>query len=184
VTEAVVVALEPVEVDHDDAQRAALAGRPADLALERLLHVPPVIEAGQRVAGGLEVERLAQPEVRKREREQLGDPHRELADIRIELAVDDPPRGRDVEHAERGTLGRHRDADVGTLGVGRGVAAAWAELGGLDDVQPALAQRPAVLGSEHLGLRGGLAPACRGLHHDPRLGQRENRPGRPREQRS
>jgi hypothetical protein len=45
----VVVDLEPVEVEHDHAERAALAGSAVDLALERLLHVAPVEQAGERI---------------------------------------------------------------------------------------------------------------------------------------
>ena len=47
---------EQVEVDHDQGERAAVAPRPAQLALERVGEVPAVVEAGLRVETGLRLQ--------------------------------------------------------------------------------------------------------------------------------
>src|SRR5207245_2246621 len=73
VAQAVVEALEVVEVEHDQPQAAPTARQAVQLALERLLHVAPVEQAGQGIADGLGAQILTQFQVRQSQRRVFGD---------------------------------------------------------------------------------------------------------------
>src|SRR2546428_2152311 len=75
VAQAVVEALEVVEVEHDQPQAAPTARQAVQLALERLLHVAPVEQAGQGIADGLGAQILTQFQVCQSQRRVFGDSH-------------------------------------------------------------------------------------------------------------
>ena len=68
----VVEALEMVEIDHHDRQRAFAALGEADVAIEHVLHVAAVVEPGERVAQGLGAQLLAQRDIGEGERHGVG----------------------------------------------------------------------------------------------------------------
>ena len=59
VTEGVVIALEIVEIEHHDGERALPAASAVDLAFKKFLHIATVVEAGEGVVDGLKAESLA-----------------------------------------------------------------------------------------------------------------------------
>src|SRR3712207_6928366 len=71
VAERVVDLLEVVDVEQHERSAAAVAGGALELALERLVEVAPVVQAGERVAHGLLAARAEVARVLKRDRELL-----------------------------------------------------------------------------------------------------------------
>src|SRR5262249_48248120 len=112
VAEAVVEVLEAVDVQQDERQRAMLALRAAQLPIERALHVPAVEEPGERVADGLPTEGLSEADVCERERELLGDGHRESHAGLAQASLDLRAWGRREREQPQGLpLRRERHAD-------------------------------------------------------------------------
>lgn len=63
VSELVVVAPEVVEIEHHDGEGAMFAASGVEFAVEKFLHVAAVVEAGERVADGLDAKSFAEVEV-------------------------------------------------------------------------------------------------------------------------
>jgi len=63
VSEAVVIALEVVEIEHHHSEGAAFAPRGVQFAIEELLHVAAVVQPGEGVANCLQAKCLAKAEV-------------------------------------------------------------------------------------------------------------------------
>jgi hypothetical protein len=68
-----------VEIEHHDGEGTVFAASGVEFALEELLHVAPVVKAGERVADSLQAERFAEVEVGNREGNGFGDRTGELA---------------------------------------------------------------------------------------------------------
>src|ERR1700674_2439647 len=79
VSEVVVVAFEVVEIEHHDGDRTVFPASGVEFALEEFLHVAAAVEAGERVADGLQAERFTQVEVGNRDRDVFGGGGGELA---------------------------------------------------------------------------------------------------------
>ena len=78
VAEAVVDALEVVEVDQDDAETTSELLRPLDLRVEHLQEAPPVDEARQVVGDRLALNQIVQARVLERDSGLRREPFREL----------------------------------------------------------------------------------------------------------
>ena len=176
--------LEPVDVEEDDRQRPALALRAAQLAIERLLHVPTVEEPGERVPDGLAAQRLAEPDVRERERELLGDGHGQAHARLAEASLGDDAGGHgEGEEAERLALGRQGNADERRRRGLPEVRARRARARGVDPVDAAPAEGPAIVELEPLAPAGERrAPDRDGPQAVPRGGRHQDRPRRVREE--
>src|ERR1700686_2994102 len=72
VSEVVVVAFEVVEIEHHDGDRTVFPASGVEFALEEFLHVAAAVEAGERVADGLQAERFTQVKVGNRHRDVFG----------------------------------------------------------------------------------------------------------------
>ena len=64
--------LEIVEIDHQHRGRIAAAFGQADIAFQRVLHIAPVVQPGQRIAQRLGAQLFAQRNVRQRQRHRIG----------------------------------------------------------------------------------------------------------------
>ena len=79
VSEIIVVAFEVVEIEHHDGEGTAFPARGVEFAIEELLHVTTVVEAGERVADSLQAERFTEVEVGNRDRDLFAGGGGELA---------------------------------------------------------------------------------------------------------
>src|ERR1700682_2854501 len=71
-SEVVVIALEVVEIEHHDGDGPTFPASGVKFAIEELLHIATVIEAGEWVANGLHAERFTQVQIRNRDRDMFG----------------------------------------------------------------------------------------------------------------
>ena len=180
VSKAVVEVFEVVDVEEDDPQRPLVPGRARNLAVDRLLHVAAVEETGQRVADGLDAQRLAEVEVRHRQAQVLGDRLGQRLHLLDATAHGRIPGDHHVQHAHGRASGHHGDAQVGSVARGHVRAAQLlAEFG--DHVRLAAAQRPAVLRREDLLAPSRPAPG-RDRLHQVALVEHAERAGLGREQ--
>ncbi len=163
-TERVVELLEEVEVDHHDAQGAATAFCAAELALERLLQIATVEEAGQRIANRLIAQRLTELEIRDGEAELIGHGGGEPL---LRLGPLGGVRGGpEIEDAERFTLRDQGDAEVRGRHRLRQVTAQKPGRRGVHEMHPAAPERPALLGFEDRPVRRRRGrPGRAGFHH-------------------
>ena len=142
--EGVVIAFEVVEIEHQDGEGTALAASEVEFAIEELLHVATVVEAGEGVADGLDAERFAQVEVGNGDRDVFGGGGGELEAAGKDVgAVDWVRSGEqriiilDGEGSESVAIGDERDTNRrplaeqvratgsgGSAGMGMGAAAA------------------------------------------------------------
>jgi hypothetical protein len=79
VSEVVVIAFEVVEIEHHDGEGTVFPASGVELAIEELLHIAAIVEAGERVADGLQAERFTEVKVGHRESDVFGDGGGELA---------------------------------------------------------------------------------------------------------
>lgn len=71
-SEVVVIAFEVVEIEHHDGDGPVFPASGVKFAIEELLHIATVVEAGEWVADGLHAERFTQVKISNRDRDVFG----------------------------------------------------------------------------------------------------------------
>ena len=166
----VVESLEAVHVQQHDGQLPLPARRAADFAVQDFVQIAPIVEAGERIADGLQAQAFAQPQIGQRQRDVAGDGDRQLLARDRRIAVWTAPDSTGSTAGRRNSS-TPRDSPCAIMGThrelaGHGLVApvraddVHARVG--DGVQLPVPQRPAVAAVEHLlGRRRGAPRADR-----------------------
>ena len=112
VAQRVIEPLEVVQVEHERGERPLFAVGAAQFAFQRFLHVTPVIEARQRIADGLDVQRLAQAQAGQRQAQVIGHGQRQAV-LRVghhRPAIGSRRSHFQMEHADGLALRHHGHA--------------------------------------------------------------------------
>eukprot|EP01136_Pigoraptor_vietnamica_P017893 Opistho-1_new@63682 len=160
----VVEPLEMIEIDHHDRHFLLFALGELDGALERILHIAAVVEAGQRIAQRLAAQFRAEREIGERERHRIGERSAEPGDF-LKPGVAIGARRLDAEQPEHLAASGHRDfKHEGTVGM---MFATQLVAAGMIDVRLAALECPALVEADRIGGGGAVAeiPACR--QHQP-----------------
>ena len=121
--EGVVEPLEVIDVDHDDRDRFAIALAAVQLAIERILHVTPVVQSGEAVAQREHAERIAELEVCKRGTDSIGQCTQSPFRFNFGTLGNAVDGEREIQQPKHLSLALYRHADIALSRVVRVLAA-------------------------------------------------------------